>query len=64
VPDSALSRRLRPLLHDLDPLVETTELHCFGGFVIAELYGFDRVTADVDICQVRGAVAGGVAWVR
>lgn len=45
----------RSFLHELDTLVEgPTELHCIGGFVIAELYDFTRVTADVDVIQVRG----------
>jgi hypothetical protein len=32
-----------------------TEVHCFGGFVIAELYGLSRSTADVDVFEARGA---------
>jgi len=32
-----------------------TEVHCFGGFVIATLYGLPRATADVDIVEARGS---------
>jgi hypothetical protein len=32
-----------------------TEIHCFGGFVVAELYGLSRTTADVDIFQAVGS---------
>jgi hypothetical protein len=39
-------------LNDLDSqLTQATEIHCFGGFVVSELYGFDRPTADVDILE-------------
>jgi hypothetical protein len=42
-------------LRDLDAqLNEATELHCFGGFVVAEHYGLTRATADIDIIRVRG----------
>src|SRR5262245_57923306 len=30
-------------------LIQPTELHCLGGFVVSELYGLERPTADVDI---------------
>lgn len=53
--DAALTEPWRSFLHDLDALLDrTTELHCLGGFVIAELYDFERVTADVDVIVVRG----------
>jgi hypothetical protein len=32
-----------------------TELHCFGGFVVAECYGLTRATADIDIIEARGS---------
>jgi hypothetical protein len=39
-------------LSELDSqLPQPTELHCFGGFVVSELYGLERPTADVDILQ-------------
>ena len=42
-------------LRDLDAqLNEATELHCFGGFVIAEHHGLTRATADIDIIHARG----------
>lgn len=37
-----------------DQLSEPTELHCFGGFVIAEYYGLTRATGDIDILESRG----------
>jgi Nucleotidyltransferase of unknown function (DUF6036) len=48
----------RSFLHDIDAqLAGGTEIHCLGGFVIAEYYGLSRPTADVDIIQVRGAAS-------
>jgi hypothetical protein len=42
-------------LYDLDALLHgPTELHCLGGFVIVESYDFTRVTADLDVVDVRG----------
>jgi hypothetical protein len=39
-------------LRDLDThLLEPTDLHCLGGFVLSELYGLERTTADVDILE-------------
>jgi hypothetical protein len=35
-------------------LLAPSELHCFGGFVVAEHYGLIRPTADVDILESRG----------
>jgi hypothetical protein len=35
-------------------LTELTELHCFGGFVVAEHYGLTRATADIDVIYVGG----------
>ena len=32
-----------------DRLTEPVELHCLGGFVISELYGLTRGTADIDV---------------
>ena len=45
----------RSLLVDIDrQLSGPTDLHCLGGFVIAELYGLLRPTADIDIIEARG----------
>jgi hypothetical protein len=53
--DAVLTEPWRSFLHDVDELVQgPTELHCLGGFVIAQLYDFERVTADVDVIVVRG----------
>jgi len=49
----------RSFLHKLDEqLTQPTELHCFGGFVIAEYYGLIRSTADIDILESRGTDPG------
>lgn len=46
----------RSFLRDIDAqLSGLTEIHCLGGFVVAEYYGLVRPTSDVDIVQVRGA---------
>ena len=45
----------RSFLRDVDQqLLGPTEVHCLGGFVIAERYGLLRPTADVDIIEARG----------
>ena len=45
----------RSFLRDLDEELKLpTELHCFGGFVVAECYGLTRATADIDILQSKG----------
>jgi hypothetical protein len=39
-------------LDDLDTqLTQPTEIHCLGGFVVSELYGLERPTADVDVFE-------------
>ena len=38
---------------DLDAAVsEVTRLDCIGGFVVTQLYGFSRTTADVDVIEL------------
>ena len=45
----------RSFLRDLDTqLAGPTELHCFGGFVVAQCYGLMRPTADIDIFESKG----------
>ncbi len=45
----------RSFLRDLDTqLAGRTELHCLGGFVVAQCYGLMRPTADIDILESRG----------
>jgi hypothetical protein len=40
-------------LGELDSAVNTTvRLDCIGGFVVTQLYGLDRPTADVDVIEV------------
>jgi hypothetical protein len=56
MPGEQLHEPWRSFLHDLDAqLSGPTEIHCLGGFVVAEYYGLSRPTADIDIIQVRGA---------
>ena len=40
-------------LTELDArLEEPVDFHCIGGFVVSQLYGFERMTADLDILAV------------
>jgi|SRR6185312_2741247 len=40
-------------LSELDAvLTEPTWLHCIGGFVVTQVYGFDRPTADLDVVEI------------
>lgn len=53
-PDS-LREPWQSFLRHLDgQLKEPTDLHCLGGFVVAECYGLTRATADIDILESRG----------
>jgi hypothetical protein len=49
----------RSFLHDLDnSLTGTVELHCLGGFVVAQQYGAGRETSDIDfLAAVVGSPA-------
>jgi hypothetical protein len=40
-----------------DQLEGGTELHCFGGFIVAEYYGLTRPTADIDVIEAVGAAS-------
>ena len=56
MPSETLHEPWRSFLRDLDKeLAGPTEVHCFGGFVVAEYYGLSRSTADVDIIAATGA---------
>ena len=47
----------RSFLRDLDTqLAGPTELHCLGGFVVAQCYGLMRPTADIDILESRARI--------
>jgi Nucleotidyltransferase of unknown function (DUF6036) len=51
----AMREPWRSFLLDVDELLPgPTELHCLGGFVVAEHYGLIRPTADIDIVEARG----------
>jgi hypothetical protein len=55
MPTDLLHEPWRSFLRDLDQLLtRPTELHCLGGFVVAECYGLSRPTADIDILESRG----------
>ena len=55
MPFDPLPEPWRSFLRDLDTeLVRPTELHCFGGFVVAQCYGLMRPTADIDILESNG----------
>src|SRR6476469_10629687 len=58
MPADRLHEPWRSFFRDIDALLSgPTEIHCLGGFVVAEYYGLARPTADVDIIQVRGAAS-------
>lgn len=62
MPTDSLREPWRSFLRDLDrQLSEPTELHCLGGFVVAECYGLTRPTADIDILESRGTNLATVA---
>jgi hypothetical protein len=55
MPSSPLHEPWDSFLRELDQhLTTATELHCFGGFVVAEYYGLVRSTADIDVFESRG----------
>jgi hypothetical protein len=56
MPSEQLREPWRSFLHDVNrELPGPTEIHCLGGFVVAEYFGLSRPTSDVDIIQARGA---------
>lgn len=62
MPTDRLHEPWRSFLRDLDEeLSVPTELHCFGGFVVAECYGLTRATADIDILESKGANLADIA---
>ena len=55
MPSEQLPEPWRSFLRDLDTQVAgPVELHCFGGFVVAQCYGLTRPTADIDILESKG----------
>ena len=55
MPSDPLPEPWRSFLWELDTqLAGPTELHCFGGFVVAQCYGLMRPTADIDILASKG----------
>src|ERR1700733_3026866 len=49
----------RSFLAEVDSLlIENTQLHCCGGFVVSQLYGVARTTSDVDFLCVVPNVGG------
>ena len=62
MPTNGLHEPWRSFLQDLDQeLNGPTELHCFGGFVVAECYGVTRSTADIDVLESRGTTLAEIA---
>ena len=43
----------RSFLTDVDAALDApTDLHCLGGFVVSQHYGFARETADLDVLSI------------
>lgn len=62
MPELRLHEPWRAFLHALDDHLDApVEIHCLGGFVIASMHNFTRVTADVDVFQVVGTSAHAIA---
>lgn len=62
MPDEDLHEPWRSFLRELDEgLKVPTELHCLGGFVVAECYGLTRATADIDILESKGTDLADIA---
>ena len=60
MPSEVIHEPWRSFLHDLDnELAGPTEIHCFGGFVIAEYHELTRSTGDVDVIRALGTVGLG-----
>jgi len=54
----SVSEPWRSFLLDLDNQLEgETELHCLGGFIVAEYYGLTRPTGDIDVIEAVGAAS-------
>ncbi len=52
MPDNRLAEPWRSFLTDIDRhLDRTIDLHCLGGFVVADRYDALRTTADLDVLQ-------------
>ncbi len=66
MPSIDLRQPWQSFLQDLDGLLTSAvELHCLGGFVVSEVLGLTRATADIDVLVARsqeaaslGALAG------
>ncbi len=50
---SRIAEPWKSFLHELDNAASgEVRLHCIGGFVMTQLYGLQRPTADVDVLQI------------
>ena len=66
MPAIDLRQPWRSFLQGLDELLDApVDLHCLGGFVVSEIFGLTRATADIDVLVVKsqdarrlGALAG------
>lgn len=53
MPHNEIPELWHSFLRELDDSVpEETHLHCLGGFVITQFYGFQRQTADLDVLLI------------
>ncbi len=51
--ESVIHEPWRSFLFDLDSILEEkTHLHCLGGFIVTQIYGFERETRDVDAMSI------------
>ena len=51
--DSVIHEPWRSFLYELDSILEEeTLLHCLGGFLVTQIYGFDRETGDIDAMSI------------
>ena len=51
--DSVIHEPWRSFLSELDSILEEeTYLHCLGGFVVTQIYGFERKTLDIDAMSI------------
>lgn len=51
--DTVIHEPWRSFLHELDSILdEETHLHCLGGFVVTQIYGFERKTLDIDAMSI------------
>jgi hypothetical protein len=51
--DTVIHEPWKSFLRELDSILEEeTYLHCLGGFVVTQIYGFERKTLDIDAMSI------------